>query len=239
MTDFGTMAQRIKDEVLRDTSADTTYAKKAIVSAIRHYRYHRFWFNESTFTMDTADGTAEYSAVSSGTAGYPDDLVRVDTMRLLHNNSLYPLCKVGIDELRDLQTSDTFEASPKVWAWHHEKIILWPTPDQAYTVRAEYIKELDGDDGGDTRGPIIAKYESSAWTFEDSDGNTITDAYTNAWFDEAEEMIRSRAKALVYSEVLHNIPAASQCLALAENAYRNLKSQHDHLQMPESTTPWY
>lgn len=57
--DLGTMTQRIRDEILRDTDVETNYIKKAIASAIRTYRYHRFWFNEGTFTLSTVDGTQD------------------------------------------------------------------------------------------------------------------------------------------------------------------------------------
>src|SRR5687768_6926910 len=123
------MVQRIKDEVLRDTDIDTTYIKKAIASAIEVYRYHRFWFNEGTFTLATADGTQDYSAVSSGTAGYPRDLISVDRLTLVHNNTLLALRKVGIQEFRDMDSGDDEEGRPCLWTFHHKSLLLYPTPD--------------------------------------------------------------------------------------------------------------
>lgn len=239
MSNFGTMAQRIKDEILRDTSVDVTYAKKAIVSAIRTYRYHRFWFNEGTFSLATVDGTQSYAAVSSGTAGYPRDLIVVDRLTLVNSDTLSPLEKVGIQSFRDMDTSDTSEGRPSHWTFHHEALLLYPTPDAVYTIRGDYVKELTASDGGNSRLGMVAAYESGAWTFEDVDGNTLTDAYTSAWFDEAEELIRAKAKALVYGEVLRDGKAAADQESLAAVHFHNLKHATDQFEMPDRTVPWY
>lgn len=236
--DLGTMTQRIRDEILRDTDVETNYIKKAIASAIRTYRYHRFWFNEGTFTLSTVDGTQDYSAVSSGSAGYPRDLISVDRLTLVHNTSLIKLPKVGIQEFRDLDSGDNTEGRPSCWTFHHESLMLYPTPDAVYTIRGDYVKELTGLDGDDDRLGLSAVYVDDAWSFRDVDGNLITDSYTSAWFDEAEEMVRAKAKALVYSEVLRDTKAAAEQEAIAASHYANLKHATDGFEMPERIVPW-
>lgn len=242
MSNFGTMAQRIRDEVVRNTAVDTTYAKKAIVSAIDYYKHHRFWFNESNSSLTTADGTNSYSAVSSGTAGYPRDLIEIDHMSLLYNTSICPIRKIGIQQFREVRDSTSTEGRPYYWSFHGEMLLLYPTPDAAYTVTFHYVRELAVDDPGTgtTYGPgILATYEGGSWVFEDPDGNALTDACTNAWFVEAESLIRAKAKSLVYGEVLRDSKAAAEQEVLAAIAYRNLKMASDHLSMPDRIVPWY
>lgn len=235
---LGTMVQRIKDEVLRDTSTEENYIKKAISSAIRFYRYHRFWFNEGTFTLATVDGTKDYVAVSSGSSGYPRDLILIDHLTLVNGQSLMPLKKVGIQEFRALDTSDSHEGVPSHWTFHHETISLHPTPNAVYSIRGDYLKELTGSDGDEDRLGFSAVYADDAWSFRDVDGNLLTSLYTSAWFDEAEELIRAKAKSLVYGEVLRDSKAAAEQEILAELYYRNLKLATDNFEMPDAIVPW-
>lgn len=235
------MVQRIQDEVIRNTSVDSVYIKKAIVTSIRHYRYHRFWFNQGGFSMVTADGDQEYTAISSGSDGYPRDLISVDRLTLTHNDSLIPLEKVGIQRLRDLDASASHEARPSHWAFHHETLILYPTPDAVYTITGDYVRELTVSDPGlgTSYAPgIEATYVSPNWTFTDMDGTALTDDCTNAWFDEAEELIRAKAKSLVYGEVLRDSKGAAEQEILAELYFRNLKLASGQFEMPDAIVPW-
>jgi hypothetical protein len=242
MANFGTMAQRIKDEILRDTSVDATYAKKAIVSAIDFYKYHRFWFNESNFLLSTVDGTNGYSPVSSGTAGYPRDLISIDHLSLLDGSTITTINKVGIQEFRERRTSTTTEGKPLYWAFHGELLLLYPTPDAVYTVTGHSVRELAVDDPG--TGTVYAPsilpiYEGGVWVFEDADGNALTDACTSAWFVEGEQLIRAKAKSIVYKEVLKDAKSADVEERAAGLAFINLKGATDRFEMPDRTVPWY
>lgn len=235
------MVQRVRDEVIRNTSVDETYARKAIVTAIRHYRYHRFWFNQSVFSMVTADGDQEYTAIASGSDGYPRDLISIDRLTLTDDESLVPLEKVSIQLLREMDSSASHEARPSHWAFHRETLIFYPTPDAVYTITGDYVRELTVSDPGlgTVYAPgIKASYVSGAWTFTDIDDEPLTDDCTFAWFDEGEELIRAKAKSLIYGEVLRDSKAASEQELLAELYYRNLKMASSQFEMPDRIVPW-
>jgi hypothetical protein len=242
MSNFGTMVQRIKDETLRDTSSDAAYAKKAIVSAIDFFKHYRFWFNESLFSISVTDGGNYYTSVSSGTAGYPRDLIEIDHVSIGRNSNTTVLTKVGIQEYLDRFANSSTEGWPEHWAFHGEKLFLHPTPDAAYTLSAYYIRELAVDDPGTATvyGPgILANYTGGAWVFEDPDGNDLTDACTNAWFVEAEQLIRAKAKSYVYGEVLRDSKAAAEMEGLAMTHFANLKAASERFEMPARIVPWY
>lgn len=242
MSNFGTMTQRIKDEVLRDTSHDTAYVQKAIVSAIDFFKHYRFWFNEGEFSMTLTAGTNSYSAVASGALGYPRDLISIDQVSLVVDTTITQLPKVGIQEFSELRSSSTTEGRPDCWSFHGESFLLYPTPDDDYTVAARYVKELTvADPGlGTTWAPgIQATYVAPSWVIEDPDGEPLTDGCTCAWFKEGEQLIRAKAKAYVYGEVLRDSKAAGEMENLTAVHFANLKGATDRFETPDRTTPWY
>lgn len=177
MSTFGTMIDRIEDEILRtDINSNV---QQAIKSAIAHYEAHRFWFTEGNSSITTGSSNTATYTVSS-------EWVNIDVLTATVNSSEFPLIKRTADWFRKVNTNPaTVVGIPTDYALHANALWLYPSPSTAYTVTTYGHKKI---------------------TELDSTGHlTLTDTtVTNAWFTDAEEVIRNRAKYYLYADVLEN-----------------------------------
>jgi hypothetical protein len=169
-----------------DRSELTSQIKKAIVSAVKHYERKTFYFSETSFTFATVAGQRNYGSADAAA------IATAPSIEIL-NGSFYgtrvPLDKVAFDDI-DQKTSMTItRAMPEEWAYRTEEIWLYPVPDAVYTITAYHIPRLT---------------ELSA------------DADTNAWTNDAEELIRSRAKIDLLRNVIRGTDMEAEIVLLKD-----------------------
>lgn len=118
-------------------------------------------------------------ATAGTLAGYefiplPDDCIEIDHMRVTDSsNDSDSMTEVTYEWIEDHRDADD-TGEPWKFAVHQNQIHLYPVPDGAYTLTMTYHRDLT---------------EVSA---------SASDAATNAWMTDAEEMIRMRAMADLY-----------------------------------------
>lgn len=227
MSTWGAMVQRIGDETGRSTDADAV--KKAIVSSIRFYRNKRFWFNEQRSTTFTTCVVGQYEYAA--TTDYPAPLIEIDSLQIVKStNAIYPMLRVTLARMREMHGSDNLQGVPQWWTWHHKKFIIHPTPNSAYVIRGDYLQDI---------GTPSYTWNGSAWAFLGENAVAITDAYTNDWFTTAEEVIRHRAKGILFAEYLGNSQRASESYASSDIEYQNLLDRAEQYSVTSTVLPWY
>lgn len=190
MSDFGTMVTRIVNETHR-TTAENSYIKDAIVSAIEHYKYTRFWFNEDWVEFKTVASQDRYVdgdfTEDDGSTNFPwEDILTI--YYLEYNRSTtwrYPLRRITPKHIDDIKSQTTYESYPVAYAIMREGIQVYPIPVAANDV---------------VEGLCLRDINSIT--------NGSADGATNAWMVEAEELIRNRAKRDFYDSYLHNYQQA-------------------------------
>jgi hypothetical protein len=153
----------------------TSQIKSAIGDAIEQYSNTRFYFNVTrSFTFNTVVGQRAYGA--SDLAQIPN-VIAIDTMFLFDGGRPLELDKYEADEFEWLQSTSTGNGRPCAYTYIDSQILVWPLPVAVYPIRPHMHYLLD---------PLV----------NDSD--------SNAWTNDAEQLIRCHAKLLLYANVLED-----------------------------------
>lgn len=96
----------------------------------------------------------------------PTDWVEADYLRLEDNGQRLPFDEVTYDWIEDRKDNDTDRGQPEKYAIQHREMRLWPIPDHSYTLVFSFQYEI--------RNVSIS----------------ASDAETNAWMTEGEQLIR-------------------------------------------------
>lgn len=187
MSTYGELQAQIADELNRTDL--TTQIQRAILSAIRHYRWDRFRFNTAVATTPTVSGEEYYDL--------PTDFVDADMLTLIDGTYRFNLREATWHWIEREKVTTDYSALPQYWAVYSQSIRLYPTPDDAYTLRIAYVYEL----------PALS---------------ASSDA--NAWTNEAEELIRNRALAYLWRQVIRDEQSLQQA-QIAESYEREAYSQ--------------
>lgn len=174
------MIARIASELGQRTDlapggAYPTVITNAISDAITIYQKERFRFNElaplSPFTFNTVPNQAFYDAAFDPRIG---QLYKIDYLNYLIGVTLQKMERLMPEDIYlALQVAVT-AGPPAEWAWDSNTIIMYPRPNLAYPITVlGYLTVPAPTDPGDT---------------------------TNVWMNDAERLIRSRAK---YEIALH------------------------------------
>lgn len=194
----GTLADmkvRIADELSRsDLTSQIAYA---ISDAIALYQPIRFFFNETGpngSTFNTVNGQTTYTAADDTDIPWMFD---VDDLFITIANNNYRVRRIDPGDWRILQIP-TFKGQPYQYMFLNQTISLLPIPDQAYAMQ------------------IVGHYKLAG---------PATDAEAdNKWMTDAERLIRSCAKRLIYQDVILDPDAAAACLGAENEAKGTLKS---------------
>ena len=206
--------------------------KRALSEAIKRYANQRFWFNEETYDFNTTSGDFDYGVESSSGAadGYPSDMLKVIKLSMKVSNTWYELANISIDYFRDLFTSTSFKGFPEKWVWYGKEILVHPTPNGAYSVRLDYIKDI---------GTPSASYSSGSWTFTDSlTGAAMADATTSDWFTEGFDLITARAVYIIASQILGNSELAIMAKQLESEHLKELIVDSEASDISPHPRPW-
>lgn len=203
MATYGDMQSRIANEIKR--SDLTTQIQNAIKSAIQAHESRPFWFTQGRATMTTTAGVKVYALPSTPT----EDIFKKMRRVRIYRNGWLPLEEFGLQEALeyDVNTSQTgvpdhyfIEYLEKTTPANDHATIgqMWllPIPDASYSVELHYFKELD---------PLTANSSENAWT------------------DEAELLIRCRAKRELYTHVIRDTNEALKWAAAEQSALSDLQ----------------
>ena len=155
-----------------DRSDLTSQIQKSILTAVAYYERQPFWFTESSFTFSTVAGQELYG--SSDAAA----IATAPTIERLNGNFFglrTPMIKHPWEYIDNISTLTTSRATPRDWAYRAYQIRVYPIPDRAYTITAYYTPRLT---------------------------TVSSNSDSNAWTNDAEALIRSRAKIDLIANVI-------------------------------------
>ncbi|NJO35726.1 MAG: hypothetical protein HC869_24255 [Rhodospirillales bacterium] len=169
--------------------------KLCIQDAIGHYEVERFWFNQfRDRTFATAAGQEFYGEVDQS-----------DIPHVLEFDAVTSDCRVyalaalegRLRAARGLERRRFRARQPTHYAYWGSQIRLYPVPDAAYQIRLSGLFKL----------PTL-----------------VADGDVNAWTEDAEEVVRHRAKAILYSQYLRDDANAARATALEMMALERLST---------------
>jgi hypothetical protein len=166
----------LKNRIASDLTRDdlTSQIANAVDDTIRFYARERFWFNQ-TRNLTFNTVVGKVAYGAVDLANIPN-IIRIDALFLPQNQSIYPLDRYEPDDFEVISGGMTGGGKPTAFTTTDNTILLWPMPLAIYTMR------------------LHAHYRLK----------DAADADTNAWTDDAEELIRSHAKMLLYMDVLED-----------------------------------
>ncbi|MGJ4954624.1 hypothetical protein ACQR1H_03195 [Bradyrhizobium sp. HKCCYLRH2015] len=166
----------LQNSIASDLTRDDlgSQIRGAIQDAIKQYERQRFWFN-TTRSM-TFQTVAGQTAYTGADLAQIPYAIRIDDLFLRWSTSTFPLDREEPDKFEFL-TGLPNRGKPTTWTYVDNQIMLWPIPLMAYTVRPHMHYRLT---------PLSADTDSNAWT------------------NEAENLIRAHAKLILYTNVVED-----------------------------------
>ncbi|WP_316196288.1 MULTISPECIES: hypothetical protein [unclassified Bradyrhizobium] len=156
----------------------------AIQDAIKQYERQHFWFNTTrSLTFQTVPGRINYTGADL--AQIPN-IIRIDRLFLRWGTSTYPLDWYEPDEFEFLTALNVSNGRPTIYTYVDSQIIMWPQPLMAYVIRPHMHYRL---------APLVNGGDSNAWT------------------NEAENLIRAQAELILYMNVLEDADGAARMQA--------------------------
>ncbi|WP_455466912.1 phage adaptor protein [Bartonella sp. B39] len=192
---FIQMLKDIQDEIDDQTDEYVDQVQKAIFSAIRFCERLPFYFNESREVIfTTLKGKSRYGAEENPVI---QDAVRiVDAYIYEDNHSKSKLLHADPLAIESLE-NDCNRGMPTRYSYFEQKLILYPIPDRIYSIRLI----LD---------PVRIKDIESAQE-------------ASIWFLEAYELIKTRAKYEIYTNIIKEPQMAAAAFAMFQEQLDALK----------------
>jgi hypothetical protein len=182
MPTLGEMKTHIADDLDDTSSTYATQIGRAITRSIEHLKKTRFAFNESrTITITTVIGQSDYSTDDAANA--LSDIIKVDGMFLTDTgNQVTPISPITPQQMQVLLDNSASTGEPYNYTFYANAIRIYPLPDAAYTIT------------------VMAWYRLSA---PSSDGSS------NAWTNEAYDLVKARALYYLASNTLRDADLAT------------------------------
>lgn len=176
----------------------STQITNAVNAAIRAYRFERLGFNEAYRVTATASISADFLALSEISVRFR----KIDRLRLVRTAGDYlDLYRRDYDWIMSRQDVRVV-CQPAEYAIYNETIQFDSMSDATYVLLLDGIKEL-----------------GTGTTASFSAGDA------SAWFNDARELIRHRAKREVYAHVTKEMDLASAAAAAEKDAFNTLRSE--------------
>lgn len=191
-TNYGILQHQIADELgnrtdllspLSGSGLTLSPIQNAIQSAIAIWEREPFYFNElyDQSLFNTVAGQEFYTSADAAIIATAPNIVK---LRVLINSNRYTLTPRTWQYLEDVSVNPSVQSEfPVDWAYFAETIRLYPIPDQAIPVT----------------GTISTRFT-----------NLSADADSNAWTEDAFDLIRSQAKLIIANEVIFDDDLASR-----------------------------
>lgn len=195
MTTRSDIEAQIADDLARSDLSSQITA--AVNTAIRSYRFERLGFNEAYRVTATLSTSADTMALT----GLSVRLRKIDRLRIVRAAGDYlDLYHRDYDWIMSRQDVRVL-CQPAEYAIYNNAIHFDSMADQNYTLYLDGIKEL---------GNTSASYSA---------------ADASAWFNDARELIRHRAKRELYANVLKDMELAAVAGAAEKEALNTIKSE--------------
>jgi hypothetical protein len=193
---MGTLAE-LKTRIASDLTRDdlTSQIANVVADSIKFYARERFWFNQTR----TKTFSTVIGQVDYGAPALDiiPNIVRIDALFLPQNQSIYPLDRYEPADFEVIAGGMTGGGKPTAYTYVDQAIRLWPAPMAVYTMRLHCFYKLPYPNDGDT----------------------------NAWTDDAEELVRAHAKMLLYMDVLEDDQNAQRMAAKIPALLDGLRSE--------------
>jgi hypothetical protein len=173
----------------------TTSIQDAIQTAIKFYERRRFYFNE---TQGSFSASASQEYYGSADAAFIPKLVLIDSLTITANGTSYPLYARDWSYIDKVQTNAGYTGDPVDYAYYNNKLRFYPIPYIGRTFNISYVERL-------------------------ASLTATTD--TNAWVDDAEELIRCRAKRELYTHRVQKPEKAGLMKAAEDDALEALEGE--------------
>lgn len=182
---YGAMQQRVADEVLG--AATASHIINAIQDAIAQFERETFYFNDmrtfgdvpgSLSNLQTVQGKEFYSAQDLPVL---INMPHIRKILVFAFGNRYPLNERTVGWIDDQSISPSWNGWPTDWAWQSGAIRLYPIPNGAYPMILD----------GTIRFPPL-----------------VNPSDTNPWVCEAEWLIRSEAKRLLFTNITRDMDQA-------------------------------
>lgn len=142
--------------------------------------------------------TAEHEYYTTDDFAGMADIVQIDGLTVLVDGSRSPLRAVDYKIINDIQDGSV-DGVPTLFSYYKENIRLFPRPDATYTIYMLYVKRLD---------------------------TLVDDSDSNAWTNEAEELIRQCAKRRIALNYLASEEVAARCATLEREAFSEMMAEN-------------
>lgn len=174
MATYADMQARIADEL--DRPDLTSQIQKAIQDAIGFYERRYFYFTNEplAFSFNTVAGQEYYDGTDAAAIPTAAQIIQLTGTFYGLRRQLH---KQAWEYLDSLSTTPVSRAMPQDFAYAGEKIRLYPIPDAVYPISA---------------------YAAPRLSRPSADGDA------GVWMNDAEELIRTRAKKLVLMHVVRD-----------------------------------
>lgn len=196
MATLGDMYARIANELDR-SDLTTTEIPQAVATAVQFYQRKNFYFNEDSFTFNTVVGQEYYGLADSA---YIPISPKIQILRLQYGGGVrWELTKQTFEYVDDESASSDWRGVPNDWAYRAQQIRLYPIPSQVWQITAFNVRPDD-------------------YPLADED-------YDGPWVNDAEYLIRTRAKIELCINVLmmsETTPDLQALLGQEQRAWGNL-----------------
>lgn len=194
---FSNLLTQIADEIDDTTGEYQGQIQTAIYGAIRFCERNTYYFNETRdVTFSTVAGQAFYGAADEP---HIATLIRIQHAYIEENGQNLELIRATPDYLEVIDDTLSSQSKPVLYTYINQALRLYPVPNAVYTIRLQL-------------GPYrLAPIEDSA----DS----------NAWTTEAFDLIKARAKYLLYKDILKDPNFAAEALNDYNEQHAALKGE--------------
>lgn len=201
---LGYLKDKIADEIAR--SDLTSQIADKISEAIEAYQPERFFFSETRdIIFNTSVGQEFYGDSTSPIAVAGMSTLQAFDYIILYIGSIpWPIARRTDTEIEVLNQNGLMRGQPWNWSYFNEQLRLGPVPDTTYQMR------------------IAAHQRVALPTSDDQAGNQ--------WMTQnAERLIRCRAKSELFRHVVKDKEQADDMFAAAMEAFDALKGQTNRL----------
>ncbi len=146
----------------------------------------------------TETNTTFVTVAGTQTYALPTDFKAMDRVRLTYpTNTYWDLNYQPFEYIGRITSISTLTGPPQDYAIFSQQLWIYPIPDAVYTITEYYEQEL----------------------------TSLATTPDNAWMVDGEELIRSRAKADIYENVIRDVPDdVAACRTREGEAYLQLRS---------------
>lgn len=186
MTTLADMITAIADDIDDTTGEYTAQTQAAVLAAVRYCERRPYYFNETRdVTFQTVDGQEWYDEIDATDI---KTLVRIAFAYSEDGNGQRSdLRRVTPDEIESLSDNSASSGEPYAFTYFGQRIRLYPIPGATtYTIRLQ-----------------LGPYRLTP---------LVNDSDTNAWLTEAYDMIKARAKYVLYKDTLKDAALAAEAL---------------------------